>query len=112
MPRSRRAATMTRLRMSRPSASVQRGCSALGRASLVVAEVVSGSNGAMDGPNRAQSASRARMMAAANVSPFSPHAYPVLRASVARLMASALKPDAWIDQRREDVDRKVQQHVQ
>src|SRR6202030_1189810 len=111
MPRSKRAATMTRLRISRPSASVPKGCRAVGGASLIAAEVVSGSNGAMEGPKSAQSASSARMMAAASVSRFSPKAYPVLRASVTRLMASALEPDAWIDQGREDVDRKIQQHV-
>ena len=70
-PRSSRAATTQRDRMSRPSASVPNQCAADGGCNALEAFVASGSYGTSSGPKRASSTSPRNSVAATSVTGFS-----------------------------------------
>src|ERR1700722_20269035 len=102
---------MTRLKMSRPSASVPNRCAALGGISFAVPSVMRGSYGASIDPNAPHSSSRRRIATATSVRRFSPNAWPILRVREAPLTGSVLEPNARIDDGCEQIDNQVEQHI-
>ena len=71
MPRSSRVATIVRLKMSRPSASVPNQCAADGGLSVAAASLASGSKGTIHGPTNASSTNSPNRLAATSVTGFS-----------------------------------------
>src|SRR5882672_5682484 len=102
--RSSRAATMTRLRISRPIWSVPNQCRHVGGSSLRAVSLSSGSCGASHGPASASTTSTRERPEATSVTGLSARTCRAWR-------TSGLDPHTSVDQPVQEVDPEVQQHV-